>query len=115
MEGRKLEDQKGILVVSAILLGTIIICGALSYTVFSDTVPTKYALRIIARGTIGILAAYHGLLTCFRKKKYYLTSNTTPGQNRFAGIFLIILGIGMLITALLGYGVNGDPRYLWWQ
>jgi|GEM_PF-5780034 hypothetical protein len=115
MEGRKLEDQIGILVVSAILLGAFIICELLSYTVLKNTVPTKYLLRMVARGSAGVLAIYHGLLMYFKKKKYYLTSNTTPSQNRFAGAALAILGAALLLTAFLGYGTNGDPRYLWWQ
>ena len=111
----KIEGQRTILVVSVILLASFIILGTLSYTVLKDITPAKYAVRVIARGLIGILSCYHAFLMLFTSKKYYLTKNSNRKQNRFSGILLGFVGLGMVLTAIAGYGINGDPRLFWWQ
>jgi len=111
----KIEGQRIILIVSTILLASFVILGILSYTALKDTTPAKYAVRVIARGLIGVLACYHSYLMLFTRKKYYLTKNSNRKQNRFSGILLGFVGLGMVLTALAGYGINGDPRLFWWQ
>ena len=114
MDWKKLEGQKGIFIASMVMLALFLIAEVLSYAVFGGTDDIKYLLRMFARGILGVLATYHGFIMLFTKKIYYLTKGNTVGQRRFSGTVLLILGIGMILTAFAGFGMNGDPRYIWW-
>ncbi len=115
MDWKKLEGQKGIFIISVAMIGSFLLAEFLSIAIFGDTSDIKYLLRIYARGILGVLAVYHGSIMLFTKKVYYLTKNNTRNQSRFAGVLLLLLGIGMVVTAIAGYGMNGDPRYIWWN
>ncbi len=115
MDWIKLEGQKGIFIASVAMLAVFLLTEFLSIAVFGNTNDIKYVLRIIARGSLGVLGFYHGFLMLFTKKVYYLTKLNSKGQNRFAGILLLLLGLGMIAAALAGYGMNNDPRYIWWK
>lgn len=115
MDWKKFEGQKGIFIASMTMIGLFLLSELLSFTVFKGTDDIKYLLRIFARGILGLLSAYHGFIMLFTSKIYYLTKGNTKRQRRFSGILLFLLGLGMISTAFMGYGMNGNDQYIWWK
>lgn len=72
-------------------------------------------LRVLARGALGLLLVYDSLYLLFTSKWSFLCINATIKQRRVAGVLLGLIGMYGLITAILGYGMNGDPRWNWMQ
>lgn len=114
--GTKKEGKVSIIVmISIILFLLIVILEVLSSTLFSEPQTSKLLCRMISRGLFGILFLYHSIYLMFTNKQYFLSKNLTGKHRRLCGFLICIVSLGLIITAFLGYGTNGDPRYLWWK
>jgi tryptophan-rich sensory protein len=101
--------------ISVILITLFILMNILSYTIFSDTSETKLLFRMMARGIFGLALIYNSIYLLITDKQSFLVRNSTPMQRKLCGTLIGLVGIGMVLTALLGYGINGDPRFIWWK
>jgi UPF0716 family protein affecting phage T7 exclusion len=110
--GKKMAGYIVINILSVILFIVLELIGIIA---FQDGDETKLAFRVIARGVFGILLLYNSGYMLFTKKPTFLNSNGSPKQRLLATILIGIVGLVMVITALLGYGTNGDPVYRWWE
>lgn len=102
-------------VVSAIMVISFILLELVSIIALQDNDDTKLLLRVIARGIFGLLMFYNSLHLLFTNAGSILGKNLTLKQRRLSGILIGIVGLIMIVTAFLGYGTNGDPRYYWWK
>ncbi|MDF2537397.1 MAG: hypothetical protein K0S76_418 [Herbinix sp.] len=99
-----------------VLMGIIVLAmGVLSIITPSDPIKTKLLIRVLLRGMISLLTLYNSIYLLFTKKYTPLAKDVSTKQRYFAGILLGIVGLIMLLTAFLGYGINGDPRLIWWE
>ncbi len=72
-------------------------------------------LSILTRGIMGIGVIINGIYWMVSKNWPFRDKNLTTGKKQFGGILLIVVGLIGVITALMGYGFNGNPRFLWWE
>jgi hypothetical protein len=77
-----------------------------------DKVTDVYYVGIITRIITGILCIFNGIWSTFTN--YYSIANYKSHADknvpRWPWVLIIILGIGMLVTAFMGYGFNGVKK-----
>ena len=91
-----------------------IISLGLSYTVFRNVGDIKLLCRVISRGILCLLIIYNSLYLLFTPKWSFLCLKCSPKRRLIVGIVLGFAGLMGLVTAILGYGINGDPTFIWW-
>ncbi|HWT73579.1 MAG TPA: hypothetical protein VN258_02515 [Mobilitalea sp.] len=109
------KSDKGNIIINIIMFCLFVLIDLLSYTVFYDTGNAKYFFRMIARGIFGALLFYDSMFLLLTTRQSFLCKNATVSKRKLCGILIGIVGAIMIITAFLGYGRNGDPRYIWWE
>lgn len=109
---RKLDQNSIFLIILVII---IIVLETLSCTIYRTPIETRLLLRVISRGVFGILAFDISFLYLFTSNQSFFTKNKTASQRKIGGILVGFIGIILIVTALLGYGTNGDPRLIWWK
>ena len=75
---------------------------------------TKYLLRVIFRGFLGLLMIYNSIYLLLTNGWSFLTIKASKKERLIFGILLGIVGLICVITSLLGYGLNGNPRIMLW-
>jgi hypothetical protein len=101
------------IIISIALTAIVLLLELLALTVF----PTNGHLvcRVLSRGVLGFLVTYNGCYLTFTKHWSFLCRNATNKRRRVCGIILLIVGFIAVVTALMGFGSNGDPRLKWWE
>lgn len=115
MERDAVKKNNRIIAINVIAIILFIVCEFLSYTILSNPEYLRLLCRVISRGIFGLWCIYNALYLLFTSKWSFLCLNSTPKQRLICGVILGLLGLLGLITALLGYGTNGDPRLIWWE
>jgi small-conductance mechanosensitive channel len=117
MEEQKRKASKVYLVINIILITLFVALEILSLTLLRNPLETKLLARVISRGVFGIAILYNSAYLLLTKKYSPLlkASEQKKNQRVIIGILLGIVGFGMVLTAFLGYGTNGDPRLIWWE
>lgn len=101
--------------INIIFAGLFVIFIVFSYIMFNTTLNDRLLLRVASRGLFGVLLIYDSVYLIFTNKWSFLSINISRKQRIFSGFMLGMVGIIMLITAFLGFGINGDPRLFWWR
>lgn len=101
--------------INIILLLLFIVGEILGLTLLNNDGDLTLLIRVISRGILGLLMVYNSLYLLLTSRWSFLTVNATPKQRLLCGAALGIVGLWGLITTILGYGTNGDPRLIWWK
>lgn len=115
MVSKDVKGNLGYVVINIVVIILFIVCEVISCTILSSPEHYKLLCRVIARGLLGLLLIYNSLYLLFTSKWSFLCLKSTPKQRLICGIVLGLAGLIGLITAILGYGTNGDPRFIWWK
>lgn len=115
MEKKSEKKNLSYIVVNVVIVIVFVVFEILSSTILSSPEHYKLLCRVIARGLLGTLFIYNSLYLLLTSKWSFLCTNATPKQRLICGIVLGLGGLVGLITAILGYGTNGDPRFIWWK
>ena len=75
----------------------------------------KYLMRVYFRGFLGLLLLYNSMYLLLSDGRSFLTIKASKKERLIGGILLGIFGLICVITSLLGYGLNGDPRIMLWK
>ncbi|MFZ5353515.1 MAG: hypothetical protein ACOZCL_12455 [Bacillota bacterium] len=73
----------------------------------------KVLIGVLFRGVISILILYNSLYLLFTNKPSFIARNIVVKDRRLAGILLFAVGMLGLVTAIMGYGINGFPLLDW--
>ncbi|MDF2540742.1 MAG: hypothetical protein K0S47_460 [Herbinix sp.] len=114
MKEERRNKNYALIIVNCIAIALFIICEVISSTIYKDTELLKLLFRVLSRGLLGINFIYSSYYILFSKKSSLLDSRNQKAR-WVSGLLIGLVGIGMIITAILGYGVNGDPRLIWWK
>ncbi|GFZ29907.1 hypothetical protein CSC2_04330 [Clostridium zeae] len=110
MEQSKFRKLYLLINIPMILLFSIILIAPLSVI---DRITDVYYVGIVARIILGIWCVFNGLWAActdyysFLKNNKFQKSNKTP---KWIWLLILILGIGCIITAFMGYGFNGVKK-----
>jgi Na+-driven multidrug efflux pump len=99
-------------IIGAILF---ILFEILSMTIFNNGSEFKLLLRVLSRGVLSVLFIFNACYLLLTNRWSFLSIGITHKKRIFIGTLIGLVGLGLFITALLGYGTNGDPRLLWWK
>jgi hypothetical protein len=110
MENLKLKKEY-------LFINTLLIIVAVGLLFISITISdrgTVYYMGIVTRIVFGILIIFNGIWNCM--PSYFSISNNKANAGkrtpRWPWYLCIALGIGMLVTAFMGYGFNGVHKPL---
>ena len=110
------EKGKSIYISINIIIAVIfVVLEILGLTIFNDNFDNSLLCRVMSRGTLGLIIIYNSLYLLITSKWSFICLKSSKKQRIFCGVVLGLVGAGLLITALLGYGTNGDPRLIWWK
>lgn len=110
-----LKDNAIYILSNILVVLLFLIVEILGYTIFGNNGNTTLLFSVIARVLFGGLIIFNAIYLIFTSKWSFLCINATPKKRLIFGILLGLVGLFGLITALLGYGTNGDPRLIWWN
>lgn len=82
---------------------------------FGSSGDFKFMLRVFFRGLLGLLILYNSMYLLLTNQWSFLTIKASKKERLIGGIVLGITGLICVITSLLGYGLNGDPRVMLWK
>ena len=92
-------------------VGSIIgVLLALSLFVFTED---KVLLGVLFRGVISLLIINNALYPFLTNKPSVLTRKAGKAASKPYSIILLVVGVFALITAIMGYGINGFPLLDW--
>ena len=77
--------------------------------IFTDQ---KILTGVLLRGVFSLTVIFNAIYLLFTNQQSFLIPKGKEKQRKLNGIILLIVGLGMFITALMGYGINGYPL-LW--
>ena len=109
---KKLDTCTVINLIAAIIFFILIM---LSITLLKDPLENKLICRVLARGIFGLLVLYNAGYLLFTKGTAFIWHRMNEKQRLIGGIAIGIIGLILVVTAILGYGVNGDPVLTWWK
>lgn len=109
MNRRELGVLNKLYILLNIVMGLFCIILTLILFIFSNQ---KILVGVVIRGTISLIVIFNSIYLLFTNQKSFLISKGKEKQRKLIGIILLVVGLAMLITALMGYGINGYPR-LW--
>lgn len=116
MKDEKSEKKISICTLVNILAAIIFfVLQILSATLFRSQFVNGLICRVLARGVFGLLLLYNGAYLLFTERTGFIWYSVKPRQRLLGGVALGIAGLYLLITALMGHGVNGDPTLIWWR
>lgn len=72
----------------------------------------KILVGVLLRGVIALTIIFNSIYLLLTNQKSFLIHKGEEKRRRLIGMVLLIVGLGMFITALMGYGINDYPR-LW--
>lgn len=87
----------------------------LSVTLFRDQIVNAIICRVVSRGVLGLLLVYNAGYLLFTQGSGFMWFHIKSRQRFFTGIILGIAGLGLVVSALMGHGTNGDPTLIWWR
>lgn len=96
-------------IINAIGLG---ICVLFIIVVFALE-DQKQLFGVLLRGAFGLLMIYNGCYLLLTKGASFLAKNNTANNRRIMGLLLLLTGLIGLVTAAMGYGLNGYPLLDW--
>lgn len=108
----KMQKGKIYLFINVFMLIMVILSLVISIGLSGDT---KYLMRVFFRGLFGLLILFNSMYLILTNRWSFLTINASKKKRLICGIVLGIVGLICIITSLLGYGLNGDPRILLWK
>lgn len=109
------NGKKTSLVINIVMIAVIVLLDVLSTVLFGHENENRYLLRIISRGVMGVLLVYDSIYLLMADRWTLFSIKASSKQRLIGAILIGIVGIGCVITAFLGYGINGDPRYNLWK
>lgn len=115
MQKKNSEISKSYIIMNIIFVVIFFVLEVIALLFFKDAYQFKLLFKVIARGEFGIMLLYNSYYHLFTAGQSILDPKQSKRQRLVTGILLAVVGFGMLITALLGYGTNGDPRLYWWR
>ena len=109
----KIEGKRKIYIfVNVFMLILVILFLVISIGLSGDS---KYIMRVLFRGFLGLLILINSLYLLLTNGWSFLTIKASKKERLICGILLGVAGLICIITSLLGYGLNGDPRILLWK
>ena len=107
----KMKKNKVYLFVNVFVFIMLILILAISIGISGDA---KYWMRVIFRGSLGLLLLFNSMYLILTNGWSFLTIKSSKKERLIGGIIIGIVGLICVITSLLGYGLNGDPRIMLW-
>jgi formate-dependent nitrite reductase membrane component NrfD len=109
------KKMAGYIVINILFILLFIVLELIGIFAYTDGSETRLAFRVIGRGVLGVLLVFNSSFMLITRKTTFLNSKVSPKQRLLSSVLLGIVGLGMIITALMGYGINGDPILKWWE
>lgn len=106
------KKKKFYMFVNIFLLVLVILLVVISFGLQGDS---KYKMRVLFRGFLGILILYNSAYLLFTNNWSFITKKNSKKERLAAGVLLGFVGLFGVVTAILGYGLNGDPRVILWR
>lgn len=73
----------------------------------------KVLLGVFLRGAFSFLIIYNALYLALSDKPSFIIRKGKEKHRKLYGVLLLIVGLFVFITFLMGYGVNGYPLLDW--
>ncbi len=115
MSRRRIKKVPGNILLNILFVVLFILLELVGVIIDFNRDETRLLIRVIARGVFGILILYNSAHLLFTKNPSFIDSSGSTKKRIFVGILLGFVGLITVITAFLGYGVNGDPVLRWWE
>lgn len=93
------------------IINIVLVLSFFVFFIFLFITPqNKVFLGVLQRFLLSALIIFNALYLVLTNEYTFLIKKGQENKRRLLGVILLIFGLGMLITAIMGYGINGYPR-----
>lgn len=73
----------------------------------------KILIGVLLRGSISLFIIYNAVYIIFTNNPTFMLRKWQEKHRKVFGVILLLLGIFVFVTVILGYGINGYPLLDW--